>query len=66
VAEAEARFRVTITNLKAVRALGFAAQVLLDAQESAPWNADLTRAARALRYAARRLRLEQERNDAKD
>lgn len=51
------KFEAVITNLKAIRALGFAARVLGDAQESAPWNTELKTAEKALRYAIRRLDL---------
>ncbi len=48
--------RIEVTNLKAVRALALACKVLEDAQESAPWNAEINRAVRALHYAKRHLR----------
>lgn len=53
----EATMRVTlyVTNDKALRALEFAARVLDDACESQPWNNDMPKAAKALRYAANHL-----------
>lgn len=44
-----------VTNLKALKALQYAARIMADAQESQPWNKDLTKAAKALRYAAKHL-----------
>lgn len=57
MASKNATLQVTlyVTNLKALRALEYAARVMADAQESQPWNKDLTKAAKALRYAAKHL-----------
>jgi hypothetical protein len=49
--------RVVITNRRAVRALEYVADVLLDAAESAPWNEELHKAAALMHKALRCLRL---------
>ena len=47
--------RVELTNRRALRALQLVCEALEDAAESAPWNEDLPRAVKAMRYAMKHL-----------
>ena len=64
MAEKSIRLKVILINRKAVRALGFAADVLEDITEDMPWRPDAKKAARALRYAVRRLAIVEDENEA--
>ncbi len=57
MAEMSVAVKVTLTNLKAVRALCIAARELEEAADVMPWRPGLKRAAKALRYALRHLGL---------
>ena len=63
MAEIIAKVKVTITNLKAVRALGIAARELEEVADAMSWQPGLKRAAKALRYAVRHLTIKQVRDD---
>jgi hypothetical protein len=56
----EVRVEVILTNARAVRALAYAAEVLMDVAEDMPWRDDVKKAVRAMRYAARHMDTRQE------
>ena len=55
--ELEVKFRVIITNSRAVGALMRAGEFILDAAEDRPWDSAAQEAKAALEYAFRKLRI---------